>query len=221
MKFRRAFTLIELLVVIAIIAILAALLFPAISRSKERAKTAACLNNLKQWGIATQMYTVEYDENLPRDGFPNGTSTNDCWYISLPKLLGMEPFTRRPWFKDPAIEPEKCIWICPSNPKRSSGSMLFHYCLNMNVSGTGVDNRRVKITSIPNPAVTVWLFDNGKTAGVAQQNNVHSNLHSAGANFSFVDGHAKWFKNKEYWDFAGKKGLTNNPELVWIPQPKY
>jgi len=56
---RSGFTLIELLLVIGIIAVLAALLLPAISRAKERARTVACLNNLKQLGLASQLYAAD------------------------------------------------------------------------------------------------------------------------------------------------------------------
>ena len=61
----RAFTLIELLVVIAIIAVLAALLLPVIAKSKEHGKSAACLSNLRQIGIALQLFVQDNENKMP------------------------------------------------------------------------------------------------------------------------------------------------------------
>ena len=64
----RGFTLIELLVVIAIIAILAAMLLPALARAKQQSQEADCISNLKQWAIADQMYVGDNQDVMPADG---------------------------------------------------------------------------------------------------------------------------------------------------------
>ena len=83
---RTAFTLIELLVVIAIIAILAAILFPVFAQAREKARAISCMSNLRQVGVASSMYTQDYDETYPL-GYTwdsnNGVWGGDMWTVSL------------------------------------------------------------------------------------------------------------------------------------------
>src|SRR3954464_7719733 len=73
---RAGFTLIELLVVIAIIAILAAILFPVFARAREAARKATCQSNLRQLGVAAQMYLQDNDGAY----FPHDWQTNHYWF---------------------------------------------------------------------------------------------------------------------------------------------
>src|SRR5687767_5213957 len=77
---RCGFTLIELLVVIAIIAILAAILFPVFAQAKVSAKQVVCLSNMRQLGMATQMYLVDHDDVWPAA----------CMYAPLPGFANQQ-----------------------------------------------------------------------------------------------------------------------------------
>ena len=101
---RRGFTLIELLVVIAIIAILAAILFPVFAQARESARQTTCTSNLKQIGIALNMYASDFDETLPWS--TSSLQSGWTWYQSIDPYVksgvGANGTTERPF------------WLCPS-----------------------------------------------------------------------------------------------------------
>ena len=80
----------------------------------------------------------------------------------------------------------------------------------MIASWTAMDKAKVR------PSAVVWLFDSKNLPAVGPASYVHTNLHSQGAQFVFLDGHVMRFKASAYRDSAGNV-VTNNPELVWSP----
>jgi len=220
-KTSTAFTLIEMLVVIGIIGILAALILPALAQAKEKSRAASCRANLKQWGVATQLYTLDNNDLLPPDGNPNppASATNGSgWNVALPKEIGLSSYLAMPWRTNALIDPGRSLWVCPTNPRRSNGNNLFHYCLNECINGTGSNVVvQIRLSLVRRQSATVWLFDTKNLPGVGYWNFVHTNLRSRGAQFVFLDGHASWFRNTVYWDLNSNRPITNNAELVWVP----
>ena len=215
------FTLIELLVSIAIIGVMAALLLSALSRAKNQTKEITCLNNLKQWGLATRYFTDEHDDFLPDNGSvaPINNYVGTGWYMQLPPEIGLPLYTAMPWRtnKSPLVDLGHSIWICPANKRYSTnGAYLFHYSLNELWNGVGDSNHPIKMSAIRiPPSVAVWLVDSRTDPPVGSNTAVHTNLHASGANLLFLDGHAAWVKSTEYYDFKLKKYFTNNPSMVW------
>jgi prepilin-type N-terminal cleavage/methylation domain-containing protein len=159
---RFAFTLIELLVVIAIIAILSALLLPALSGAKHRASGIACVSNLRQLQACWQMYVDDHNDRVP----PNTShltnniwrSTPDSWIgnSSAPHDTDTAPIETGLLFKYDYNRSLR-LYLCPGDKSTAQNSGLPRtrsYSMNGNVGGRTSEVQRVALRfgEIPNPS---------------------------------------------------------------------
>jgi len=200
----RGFTLIELLVVIAIIAILAAILFPVFARAREKARQTSCLSNLKQLGLGSAMYRQDYDETHFIDRIP---TTNPAApggpYVS--SYCGTNY-----WWGD-AIQPylkNRQLLICPSDNALSTcvGFPERSYQPQRYACRGCPHPKGVRDSAVVAPAETIDIMEsnyNSEAAHCDPGSYVTAARHNGGWNSVFCDGHGKWMKPDNSYNWGG------------------
>jgi prepilin-type N-terminal cleavage/methylation domain-containing protein/prepilin-type processing-associated H-X9-DG protein len=213
------FTLIELLVVIAIIAILAAILFPVFAQAREKARAISCLSNMKQQGVALMMYAQDYDEHSVwshHDLEPGETAINlYTWYQALQSYIKNDGIFRCPSLSDtPTIMPE---YMTPDLWRTVRTDYLINGFFSHGIGLAAIQTPAEQIT-IAERRAGIAFFDYHPWAsapdgqwergmvdgsgynlvdaesGVQVVDPTNIGRHNQGSNYTFADGHAKWYR---------------------------
>jgi len=231
------FTLIELLVVIAIIALLAALLLPALSKAKESGRRAACVSNLHQIALAMQMYGHDQNDYLPANRYVNGDIwVDEGWDLTLMragylKATGVTPVGFSPFATT------KCpVFLCPSDTvpqpwgaqRRSYSGNRGHWSFLCGWIGTYY--KTCRFNRIVNPSEFILLGEvdylgaNILTvmATASIDYGITSSAHAAAGdvysgNYAFADGSVRWLTSDQAADNSkwSRSGVWENLSGEW------
>lgn len=201
----KSFTLIELLVVIAIIAILAAMLLPALQKSRDTALATECASRTRQQSLAILQYTQDYNDYLPLNEGASKAKYGNAINMAKPYCypLAIFPFLSKPPTYADFSGGKVKEFVCPKNTMPISITGINYY-----ITGGSRDyyvKKLGKFTNKPSNIILVHCYRYGKYWSTgkfettdADYNRVYdSKRHNNTTNFAFVDGHVKALSPKE------------------------